>query len=108
MPSSLGPAEILVILVVALIVLGPEKLPDVARQVGKAVAEVRRWSSGMQAELRDAIDGGFDPAPNPAADFEAMPPQQAGSAPADPALVDDIPPQPELPFGDTTPPRAQP
>ena len=56
MPSSLGPAEILVILVVALIVLGPNKLPDAARQVGKTIAEVRRWSQGLQDELRSAID----------------------------------------------------
>src|SRR5712692_423773 len=58
MPTSLGPAEILVILVVALIVLGPDRLPKVARQLGKAVGEVRRWSSTVQDDLRGALDGG--------------------------------------------------
>ena len=53
--GSIGPAEILVVLVVALIVLGPNRLPDAARSVGKAMAELRRVSSGVQAEMRDAF-----------------------------------------------------
>lgn len=56
MPTSLGPAEIMVILVVALIVLGPKRLPDAGRQVGKAIAEVRRWSQGFQDEIRKAVE----------------------------------------------------
>ncbi len=61
MPSSLGAPEILVILVVALIVLGPSKLPEAGRQIGKAMAEVRRWSQSVQSEIRDVID--VDPSP---------------------------------------------
>ena len=53
--GSLGPAEILVILVVALIVLGPERLPEAARKVGQFVGEMRRIGAGFQAELRDAM-----------------------------------------------------
>lgn len=53
--GNLGGMEIVVILLVALIVLGPTKLPEAARQVGKAVTEVRRISSGFQRELREAI-----------------------------------------------------
>jgi Tat protein translocase TatB subunit len=56
LPTSLGPAEILVILVVALIVLGPKRLPEAGRQVGKAIAEVRKWSQGFQDEIRSTID----------------------------------------------------
>ncbi len=56
MPSNLGPAEIIAILVVALIVLGPKRLPEAGRQVGRALAEVRRWSQGLQAEVRNAIE----------------------------------------------------
>ena len=47
--------EMMVIFVVALLVLGPTKLPEAGRQVGKALAELRKWSSGVQAELRDAM-----------------------------------------------------
>jgi sec-independent protein translocase protein TatA len=55
-PTSLGPAEILVILVVALIVLGPKRLPEAGRQVGKAIAEVRRWTAEVTTEIKSAVD----------------------------------------------------
>ena len=63
MPTSLGPMEILAILVVALIVLGPKRLPEAGRQVGKFLAEVRRWSHNMQDEIRDVIES--EPGPPP-------------------------------------------
>ena len=69
MPSSLGPAEILVILVVALIVLGPAKLPEAGRQVGRALAEVRRWTRDVQSEVR----GAFDPDAKPPTYTSPMP-----------------------------------
>jgi TatA/E family protein of Tat protein translocase len=69
--GSLGAPEILVILVVALLVLGPERLPEAARQVGRAVSEMRRISSGFQSELRDAMQtpvaGPPEPPPSPPA-----------------------------------------
>jgi sec-independent protein translocase protein TatB len=52
---NVGGAEILVVLVVALIVLGPTKLPEAARQIGAFVTEFRRVSGGFQRELREAI-----------------------------------------------------
>src|SRR5438132_147498 len=65
MPTSLGPAEILVILVVGLIVLGPKRLPEAGRQIGRFLSEVRHWSSAVQAEIRDVIDAEGEPAPPP-------------------------------------------
>lgn len=53
--GNLGSGELLVIFFVALIVLGPNKLPDAARQVGRAVAEIRRISGGFQREMREAM-----------------------------------------------------
>ena len=53
---NVGGGEILVILLVALIILGPQRLPDAARQVGKAMSELRRMSTGFQNELRSAVD----------------------------------------------------
>ncbi len=52
---NIGAAELLVVLVIALLVLGPAKLPDAARQVGRALGEMRKLSSGFQAEMRDAL-----------------------------------------------------
>ena len=46
----------LVILIAALIVLGPDKLPNAARQVGKYLAEFRKISQGFQDELKSAMD----------------------------------------------------
>jgi sec-independent protein translocase protein TatA len=75
MPTSLGPAEILVILVVALVVLGPKRLPEAGRQIGRFVSEVRHWSSAVQAEIRDVIDLDGEPQPPPAPPVTAPPVQ---------------------------------
>lgn len=64
---NLGTGEVLVILVVALVVLGPDKLPAAARQAGRWLGELRRVSSGFQAELRDALQEPVDQTPRSAA-----------------------------------------
>ncbi len=51
---GIGVPELLVILVVALIVLGPQRLPEVAQALGKALAELRKATSGVSDELRNA------------------------------------------------------
>ena len=63
--GSIGAPEILVIFLVALIVLGPDRLPKAARQVGRAVAEFKRISGGFQDEVRKAIDFDGDTAGTP-------------------------------------------
>jgi sec-independent protein translocase protein TatB len=45
---GLGVGEVIIILVVALVVLGPTKLPQVARQVGKGLREFRKHASDLQ------------------------------------------------------------
>ena len=52
---SLGPAEILVILVVALLVFGPHRLPEIARQVGGAMRELRKMQDTVRSELRHGL-----------------------------------------------------
>ena len=54
--GNIGGAEVLVILLVALIVLGPTKLPVAIRQVGRFVGEMRRIGAGFQQELREATE----------------------------------------------------
>jgi TatA/E family protein of Tat protein translocase len=53
---NLGPFELVAIFVVALLVFGPDKLPEMGRQVGKAVREFRKFQESMQANVRDVID----------------------------------------------------
>ncbi|MBI3783195.1 MAG: twin-arginine translocase subunit TatB [Deltaproteobacteria bacterium] len=51
---GIGTPELLVILVVALVVLGPKRLPEVARALGKGLAELRKATSGLTEELNNA------------------------------------------------------
>jgi TatA/E family protein of Tat protein translocase len=52
---QIGPLEILVVLVVALVVFGPSKLPQLGRQVGRGYREFRKFQQGF----RDDIEGAF-------------------------------------------------
>lgn len=53
---NLGGAEILVILVVALLVFGPTRLPEIGRQLGKAIREIRKIETRVKSEISDALD----------------------------------------------------
>lgn len=58
---NIGGGELLVIMLIALIVLGPSRLPDAARQVGKTMGDLRRLSQGFQNEMKGALDTVDDP-----------------------------------------------
>jgi sec-independent protein translocase protein TatA len=47
MPFNLGPGELLLILAIALVVLGPKKLPEVGRSLGKGMREFKESLSSM-------------------------------------------------------------
>jgi len=49
----LSPAKLLVILVVALVVLGPDKLPRVAQQIGGLWGDFRKFREKLESEVRD-------------------------------------------------------
>jgi sec-independent protein translocase protein TatB len=86
---NIGPEKLMMVLFIALIVLGPDKLPNAARQIGKYLNEFRRISQGFQNELRSAMDmadvrsdpttstsvtsGDADPDPDPEPDPEVEP-----------------------------------
>jgi TatA/E family protein of Tat protein translocase len=53
---GIGVPELIVILVVALIVLGPKRLPEVAKALGKGLSEFRRATADLTEELRGAQD----------------------------------------------------
>lgn len=53
---NIGGGEMIVIFLLALLVLGPERLPKAMGQVGRAVAQMRKLSSGFQDEIRRAMD----------------------------------------------------
>jgi sec-independent protein translocase protein TatA len=53
---SLGGPEILVIVVLALLVFGPTRLPEIGRQIGRAVRELRKIEHQVKSEIRSVID----------------------------------------------------
>jgi TatA/E family protein of Tat protein translocase len=53
---EVGPLEILMVAVVALIVFGPEKLPEIARTVGKALADFRRAVEDAKGEFQAGMN----------------------------------------------------
>jgi sec-independent protein translocase protein TatA len=60
MPGNVGLPEILVVLVIALIIFGPKRLPELGRSVGKGIREFRSSISG------DGDGDEEEPAPKPA------------------------------------------
>jgi Tat protein translocase TatB subunit len=53
---NVGPLELVVVLAVALIVVGPERLPELARSIGRALRQLRQ----VQDEVRDMVGMGID------------------------------------------------
>jgi sec-independent protein translocase protein TatA len=57
MPGSIGPLELIVVLAIALIVLGPKKLPEVGRSIGNGMREFKESLSGEKRdEDRDSLE----------------------------------------------------
>jgi sec-independent protein translocase protein TatA len=100
---GMGPAELLLVLALALIVFGPDKLPDIARQVGRTVGELRRMSSDVTREIQRSIQeepSGSGPriahqpprASPPPPPFDPPPAAQAGQEPTSEAIPSILPP----------------
>lgn len=79
---GMGPFEIIIILLVAFIFLGPERMADAARTLGKWTSELRRATAGVRAEMDDLIAD--DPTrPTPPAQPNTTRPTQTRPANAD-------------------------
>lgn len=92
---QIGPLEIMLVAVIALIVFGPQRLPEIARSLGKGIAEFRRQASDIKSEFQSSLDSDDDadgesgpedeqPAPpalptSPASDQKDLPPASSGS-----------------------------
>ena len=53
---NLTGSEIMFLLIIGLVVLGPEKLPDAIRRLGRLYSELKRMSSGVQTDFRKVMD----------------------------------------------------
>jgi TatA/E family protein of Tat protein translocase len=66
----IGTPEVILILVIALIVFGPKRLPEIGRTIGKSLREFRRASQDLRDEFRFSLDEDVpaatpSPAPSP-------------------------------------------
>src|SRR4051794_41432842 len=90
---NIGPVELIIILVIALIVIGPGRLPDVGAALGKSIREFRKASSDITDAAR--VDTSPLPPPAPAAPAPSVPaattppPAVAPAPPVTPSTSDD-------------------
>jgi sec-independent protein translocase protein TatA len=77
---NIGPVELIIILVIALIVIGPGRLPDVGSALGKSIREFRKASSDVTEATR------LDQPATPSSAASAPPPQPNSVTPTAPAV----------------------
>ena len=101
---GIGMQELLLILVIALIVLGPKKLPDVAKALGKALNEFKRATSELKESLDvdhslNTVKKSFDAMNDtqPAASPTASAPVPSDVKPPSPSTKEAAPKTPEPP-----------
>ena len=90
---GIGAEELILVLIVALLVLGPERLPKVARDVGRVVGDLRRTSDEFREEFLQADKflertASSTPPPPPPPEPASLP-GGAAPAPAEPATAAD-------------------
>ena len=97
---DIGFSEILVIFVLALIVLGPEKLPRVVREVGRWVGRARAMARQFQEQLEEEVDVDRNRT------FRPEPVRPVGGAPA--ATPPSVTPEATEPVASIAPPWTAP
>lgn len=70
--ESVGWAEILVLVVAGLFILGPERLPEAASWIGRNVRKVRDFASGARQQLRDEMGPEFEEYRKPLEDLRSL------------------------------------
>lgn len=70
--ESIGWAEILVLVVAGLFILGPERLPAAAAWLGRSVRKVREYASGAREQLRNEMGDDFDELRKPLQDLQQL------------------------------------
>ncbi len=80
---GIGMQELLIVLVIALIILGPKKLPEMARTLGRAFAELQRATQDLRSSV-DFDDATDDPDPYEEDDEDEEAKDDLPPAPGDP------------------------
>lgn len=75
MPFGLQPIHLVIVVVVALLIFGPSRLPEIGRGVGKAITEFRRGAKEMTTSFTEEVNQPIEPpAQPPAAAASEQPP----------------------------------
>ena len=82
--QNLTGGEMVIIALVALVVLGPERLPELARSAGKMMHKMRTMTEGVQAEVRDVM---ADPSMQPIKELGELAAREATDSEAVGALA---------------------
>ena len=82
---GIGSTELIVILIVALIVIGPAKLPEMAKSLGKALGEFRRVSTDVKRTIEMEAEQADQKARTEQAKKDLFPEKEAAKAPEAPA-----------------------
>jgi len=118
---GIGLPELIIILVVALIVFGPKKLPDLARSLGKGIAEFKKTTEDFKSTIDNDLKVDLDREdinPPPKTPYEISAPSEGGVSPSsdsekaraeaagipDPTSFAAAPDQPGLPLKEENPP----
>jgi sec-independent protein translocase protein TatB len=89
----MGGSEIIVILIVALLFLGPDKLPDAAKKISKGIRDIKKQSRALQQQIEgDEQIGGAIRDLKSALRGEEAPIRPRPQKPAVPALTENAPP----------------
>jgi len=106
---GLGFGEVVIVLVLALVLLGPKRLPDVAKQLGKAMREFRRATDDLKGQFETELYREEPKAPPPALAPRSSPPAEP-TIPAPPvpaARTDNVPGLEAAVAEPATPPQGQ-
>lgn len=70
--ENIGMSEILVLLVAALFILGPERLPEAAAWLGRSLRKIREFATGARDQLREEMGPEFDEFHKPIQDLRNL------------------------------------
>jgi TatA/E family protein of Tat protein translocase len=106
--GTLGGPELILILVVALIVFGPRRLPEIGKSMGRMLAEFRKASNDFKRTIEDEIEADKARSQAPAAVPPAASSLEAPATPAEPASATAAPEPHVEPPAETTVSRETP
>jgi TatA/E family protein of Tat protein translocase len=102
--GNLGMPELMMIMLLALLLFGPKKLPEIGKQVGKALGEFRRASNDLKRSIQDEVDKAQAGLDSISSEVKPEPkPEPPALAPAAGAVAQQKAAEPATPSTPTTP-----